>query len=272
MAGFALCAACRAEYDEPARPPLPRAADRVRRVRSRARAVGSAQGPCSPGAARRWPQAAAAIRRRATSSRSRGSAASTSCATRRSPGGGAAAPAQARLEKPFALMARDLAQARTLCAIDARPSVPVRSGMPHRAAAAPCGRRGRGQRGARARHARRDAARDAAPPPAAARDSRVRSWRRAATSPTSRSPRTSARRSSRLGHVADLFLVHDRPIERHGDDSIGWTLDGALLAAAPRARLGAAAGSRRERLARACSRWGRTSRTPSRSRRGRRSS
>ena len=30
----------------------------------------------------------------------------------------------------------------------------------------------------------------------------------------------------RLGHIADLFLLHDRPIERHVDDSIAWMLDG----------------------------------------------
>lgn len=32
---------------------------------------------------------------------------------------------------------------------------------------------------------------------------------------------------SRLGHIADHFLIHNRPIERHVDDSVAWVIDGA---------------------------------------------
>lgn len=40
---------------------------------------------------------------------------------------------------------------------------------------------------------------------------------------------------SRLGGIADLFLVHDRPVERHADDSVGW-LHGDELQLLRRAR------------------------------------
>ncbi len=33
---------------------------------------------------------------------------------------------------------------------------------------------------------------------------------------------------SRLGGIADLFLVHDRPIQRHVDDSVAWLVGGEL--------------------------------------------
>ena len=33
---------------------------------------------------------------------------------------------------------------------------------------------------------------------------------------------------ARLGAIADLFLVHDRPVERHVDDSVGWLLGDEL--------------------------------------------
>ncbi len=32
--------------------------------------------------------------------------------------------------------------------------------------------------------------------------------------------------AQRLGHITDLFLVHDRPIERHVDDSVAWVVRG----------------------------------------------
>ena len=40
---------------------------------------------------------------------------------------------------------------------------------------------------------------------------------------------------ARLGPLADLFLVHDRPVERHADDSVGW-LHGEELQLLRRAR------------------------------------
>ena len=78
MAGFAMCDACRAEYEDPARPPLPRPAERVPRLRP-ARPLADATGAdvaleAPPTRWRRRRRAAAPGR----SWRSRASAATTS--------------------------------------------------------------------------------------------------------------------------------------------------------------------------------------------------
>ena len=58
MAGFRMCPACAREYGDPARPPLPRAAERLPGLRTarRARAIGRAQ-PVAGGGSRSRPPA-----------------------------------------------------------------------------------------------------------------------------------------------------------------------------------------------------------------------
>ena len=112
MAAFAMCAACRREYDDPARPALPRPAERLPGVRPARAARGRVGRRAASGRRRDRPP-----RRRCCatggSSRSRASAATTSPAapaTRRR--SRALRARKHREEKPFAVMAPDLAAAR----------------------------------------------------------------------------------------------------------------------------------------------------------------
>ena len=145
MAGFAMCAALPGRVRRPARPALPRPAERVPGVRAAAR--------CSTATAPRGrgddPVRGAAARaaRRARSSRSRASAATTSPAAPTTSAAVAALRARKhREDRPFALMARR----RRGGAGARRRSAPEdeallrRPRAADRARAAPAGRRGRG--------------------------------------------------------------------------------------------------------------------------------
>ena len=111
---FPMCPECAAEYARPGRPPLPRPAGGLPRLRAPAAAAPPpATAPARPtdgDAARRGPAAAG---RGARSWRSRGSAATTSPAT--PPTRAAVAALRARKDrggKPFAVMCADLADGR----------------------------------------------------------------------------------------------------------------------------------------------------------------
>ncbi|MFN8178631.1 MAG: carbamoyltransferase HypF [bacterium] len=133
-----------------------------------------------------------------------------------------------RHEKPFALMARDLAQARALVAVDDAAAEVLASSeapivlLPRRADA--------------------PVAANVAPglptlgvmlPATPLHHLLLREVDRAVVATSGNltdepivTGNAEARR--RLGHVADLLLAHDRPIERHVDDSVGTFLGGAF--------------------------------------------
>ena len=231
MARFPMCAACRGRVRRPGRPALPRPAERLPGVRPAAGAVGRGRRACCAardGALRGGRRAIRAAR----SSRSRASAASSSWSTPRDE---AAVRAAARAQAPRGEAVRR--------------DVPVARGDRGDAARVGAG-------GSRAAHLARSAHRAAAP----RRSGALAAARRAAATPGSARmlPYTplhhlllgdlgfpvvatsgnradepivhrrarGARRGSR--GIADLFLVHDRPIVR------------------PRRRLG---GARRRRAA-----------------------
>jgi hydrogenase maturation protein HypF len=131
-----------------------------------------------------------------------------------------------RRDKPFALMARDLKQARTLCEISPQaealltsPEAPIvllrrRPGAPVAEEVAP----GNPTLGVMLPYT-----------PLHHLLLRELDFPVVATSGnlTDEPICTDEREAiKRLGHIADLFLVHDRPIARHVDDSVTWVVQG----------------------------------------------
>ncbi len=131
-----------------------------------------------------------------------------------------------RQEKPFALMCRDLPQARTLVEVDETAAamlesrgapivlLPRRADAPADANVAP----GLAQLGVMLaytplHHLLMDAVGRAL----------VATSGNLTDEPIAIDEREAL---ARLGPIADLLLVHDRPIERHVDDSVGWMVDG----------------------------------------------
>ena len=222
MAAFSMCARLPARVRGSGRPPLPRAAERLPCLRARGCACSTRAG--RPAAAGGDPiaAAAAALARRARSSRSRGSAASSS-------------PARADDERAVAELRRaqaargeavraDGRRSRTLRASSSsclRPSTAAgRPRAPDRDRPPPA-RRARGRRG-RARLARLGVMLPSTPLHHLLLGRRGHGARddAAATAARSRSPPTTRTRCARLGAIADLLLVHDRPIEVRADDSV----------------------------------------------------
>ncbi|HQR67221.1 MAG TPA: carbamoyltransferase HypF [Thermoanaerobaculia bacterium] len=225
MSGFALCAACRAEYESP----------RDRRFHAQPNACGA----CGPHL-ELWSAAGEVLAARDEALRSacRAIAGGRIAAVKglggfhlicdaRSPGAVALLrERKARYEKPLALMVADLDAARALCEVTSEEALLLES--PERPIVLLPSRPGNG------------IARNVAPGnpnlglmlPATPLHHLMLDelgFPLVATSGNlSDEPICTDEREAlgRLGGMADLFLVHDRPVERHVDDSVARVVDG----------------------------------------------
>ena len=118
MAGFVMCTRCSAEYDDPARPPLPRPAQRL--PGRAGRACGSLPGDdYGDEALRRGRGAARALRDGAIVAVKGIGGFHLACRADDEARGGALRARKHREDRPFALMVRDVGAARELVALDA---------------------------------------------------------------------------------------------------------------------------------------------------------
>ena len=241
-----MCPRCRREYEDPPDRRFHAQPNACPRLRAAPRPVGRAR-------ERRWRrtttpcrQAAAALTagldRRAQGARRlpvagrrpqrRGGATPPRAEAPRGEAAGGDVPGPGALEAVRA----HLADWRSGCSRRRRAHRPAASACRARARSAPSVAPGNPYLGV-------DAPLHAAASPADARSSASPSWRPAATCHDEPIVHRRARGVERLAGIADRFLVHDRPIERHVDDSVVRVRLGREMVHATRPRLRAAARS-----------------------------